>query len=285
MVVTDLSAARTRDALAYVRKVAGGSGSSFYGPMLKLTAHKRDGMLALYAFCREADDAVDLEPDPEKAAEKLAFWRQEIERLYQKTPTHPVTIALLDTVARFTLPQGLFMEILDGFEMDRSGQMVHPDKATLERYCYHVASCVGLLSIEIFGYSDPHAREFAIHLGHAMQCTNILRDIREDAGYGRCYLPKELLEAHGLDDVPLEKLPDHPALPALCAVLGLEARAHFQQADAAFPHSDAATLRPARMMQQIYVRYLDKMAAARWHLPARKLSLSWWDKLRVVGGL
>lgn len=271
--VTALSAPATDDPKRYVVEVVRASGSSFARPMMVLPKHKREAMLALYAFCRETDDVVDEIEDPNEALEKLDIWRAEIDALYDGRPSHPVTRALAGPVAAFDLPKRHFLEILDGFEMDRSGAMFRPNMETLERYCYRVACCVGLLSVEIFGYRDPRIPEFAENLGHAFQLTNILRDIREDAMRGRIYLPIESLERHGLDEVPPEALVAAPKLSGVSAEIGALARKRFADAAAALPSSEVRSMRPALLMRAIYETYLDRMEASGWQLAGSRVRL------------
>ena len=189
------------DPKRYVAEVTRASRSSFFLPMLLLPREKREAMLALYAFCRETDDVADEIEDPAQSRALIEAWRGEVRALYQGAPRHPVTRALAAPVERFGLAERHFMEILEGFEMDGGGAMLRPTLAELERYCHCVAGCVGLLSVEIFGYRARTIPTFARHLGQAFQLTNILRDVAEDAKRGRIYLPQELLERHGLADI------------------------------------------------------------------------------------
>ena len=272
----------TDDPQRYAADVVRASGSSFARPIMFLPRHKRQAMIALYAFCRETDDIVDEIPDPEEARERLAAWRAELDALFDGHPRHPVTRALAAPVAEFHLPKRHFVEILEGFEMDRSGRMVRPDMTTLERYCYCVASCVGLISIEIFGYKDPRVRDFAYQLGQAFQLTNILRDVEEDAARGRIYLPREILERHGLDKTPARDLLGAPAMWAVCRDIGALAREHFAAARAALPAAEVRNMRPALLMRAIYERYLDRMEASDWRLNGSRVRLGRATKAWVL---
>ena len=175
----------------YCRQKAAQSGSSFYYSFLFLPPPKRNAITALYAFCREVDDVVDEVPDPGVARTKLAWWRQEIARAFDGTPQHPVAQALAPVVREFALPLDQFQTILDGMAMDLE-QSRYLDFSALELYCHRVAGVVGLMSAEIFGYTDPKAKGYARDLGVAFQLTNICRDVGEDARRGRIYLPQRI---------------------------------------------------------------------------------------------
>ena len=174
----------------YCQQRAAASGSSFYYSFVFLEPVRRQAITALYAFCREVDDIVDECPDPHLARTKLTWWRTEIAHLYAGNPSHPVTQALATTLTRFSLPQEQLLEIIDGMEMDIDAAR-YPDFRALHLYCYRVASIVGLLAAEIFGYTDRRTLKYAHDLGLAFQLTNIIRDVGEDARRGRIYLPQE----------------------------------------------------------------------------------------------
>ncbi|RMG91078.1 MAG: squalene synthase HpnD, partial [Zetaproteobacteria bacterium] len=167
-----------------------GSGSSFYYAFIFLPEDKRRAIMALYAFCREVDDIADSIQDRQVAMAKLGFWQDEVQRSFAGHPQHPVGKELSWAASRYALDEELFHEILDGMLMDINRQPVLK-QADLSLYCYRVAGTVGLLSIEIFGYSNRRARAYATQLGEALQLTNILRDLGEDARLGRIYLPQE----------------------------------------------------------------------------------------------
>ncbi len=249
------------DAKAYVARVARRSGSSFLLPMLLLPKPKREAMLALYAFCRETDDVADEIPDQAEALALLDAWREEIAALYRGEPRHPVTIALAEPVERYGLAQAHFLGILEGFDMDRRGTMVRPTMAQLERYCYCVAGCVGLLSVAIFGYRSPCIPVFAENLGHAFQLTNILRDVREDAELGRIYLPIESLTREGIATLAPRDLSRSEGAQRICAELGKIARERFRKAAEALPEDERGNMRAALLMRGIYEAYLDRIEA------------------------
>ncbi len=183
------------EALAHVAQVTRDSGSSFLAAMRLLARPRREAMYAIYAFCREVDDVADeAAPVADKKA-RLAEWREEVRRLYDGAARHPTARALAPAVATYDLAREDLLAIVEGMEMDVEGRMRAPTLATLETYCDRVAGAVGLLSIRVFGANQPGDRDFALALGRALQCTNILRDLAEDAVLGRLYLPREMLEA------------------------------------------------------------------------------------------
>jgi len=172
------------------------SRSSFYYSFLFLPRPKRDAIYAVYALCRAVDDVADDAGDMEAKAQRLKGWREELDRCYAGRPTHPITRALRDCLSRYPIPKGYFEELIAGVEMDLTLTR-YRTFADLTRYCYRVASVVGLICIEIFGYRREATKEYAINLGLALQLTNILRDLKTDGRRGRIYLPQEDLERFG----------------------------------------------------------------------------------------
>lgn len=254
------------DPFAYTADVVKRSGSSFSLGMRVLPPEQRSAMYAIYAFCREVDDVADgTDTDAVKRAE-LHEWRVEIDRLYAGHPTRPTTRALVGAVRRFDLPREEFLTIIDGMEMDLGDGLRAPDSATLWVYCRRVAGAAGLLSLHAFGADEPAARTFAVALGEALQLTNILRDIGEDAERGRLYLPGDLLRRHGIDpDDGIQAALAHPALDAACRDLAATARARFAEADRALLHCRRARLRPALLMMGVYEAILDALEVRGWH--------------------
>ena len=178
---------------AYCRQRAAASGSSFYYSFLFLAPERRNAILALYAFCREVDDVVDEVSDPGVARAKLAWWAQELERVYRGEPQHPVGKALAPVVRTYALEKSQLVEILEGMSMDLDYNR-YPDFPTLQVYCHRVAGIVGLLSARIFGYTDVRTLDYAHALGLAFQLTNIIRDVGEDVRRNRIYLPLDDLQ-------------------------------------------------------------------------------------------
>jgi len=255
------------EAAAAVHALVHRSGSSFYGAMRLLPREKREAMFAVYAFCRAVDDIADGPGTPEARAAALAGWRNEINALYAGRPERPLTRALAGAVARFGLRRGDFEAVIDGVSMDAAPGMVAPDFARLERYCARVAGAVGLLSVRVFGCTDPRADDYALALGHALQLTNILRDVAEDAEDGRLYLPAELLDAAGIETREPRAVVAHPALAEACAALAEIALKRFDEARATLatlPAADRAALRPAVAMMAVYRRLLDRLMRRGW---------------------
>jgi len=252
------------ETMAQVRRVAAGSGSSFYWPMRLLPPDRRDAMFAVYAFCREVDDIADGDLPAEDKVRGLDFWRAEIARIFGGTPETGTGAALQDAVIRFGLKRKVMESIVDGVAMDATGAAVAPDMDTLVEYCNRVASAVGLLSIRILGDDSGAAREGAIALGHALQLTNILRDIGEDADRGRFYLPRELMEDHGVDFADPAAALQNPALAAVCEDVAEVAERRFAAASEAFAACDRKAIKPALAMMEVYRLLLRKLRARGW---------------------
>jgi squalene synthase HpnD len=249
---------------AHVRDVVIASGTSFYWGMRLLPAVKREAMYAIYAFCREVDDVADGDAPVAAKLDELAGWRREIDALFAGRPSRPTTLALLDPVARFDLPASEFDALIDGMEMDADDSMRAPPMSELVRYCRCVAGAVGLLSIRVFGAYGEDVRHGALALGEALQLTNILRDLYEDATRGRLYLPRELLQQHRIAaSDPISAL-RHPGLPKVCDALAARARTRFAEAERHFGHGDRRALRPALVMMHVYRRTLDRLIGRGW---------------------
>lgn len=230
-----------------------------------LPRERREAMSTLYAFCREVDDVADEEsrPVPERQAE-LDRWRLDIrEACRGGHPVLPVNRELQPVIRRFQLPVELFEELIRGVEMDLSIHR-YENLAELERYCYRVASVVGLLSIEIFGYRQPVCREYARHLGLALQLTNILRDVRVDAERGRIYIPRELLLRHGVAEEEILQGRYSNRYAALATELAGRAREHYRQARQLLPREDRRAMLAAELMGAVYWRLLRKLEGRRF---------------------
>ena len=273
----DLPIPDARNPKRYAAAVARASGSSFFLPMVLLPREKREAMLALYAFCREVDDVADEIEDRALSCALIEAWRGEIRALYRGMPRHPVTRALTGPVVRFGLAEHHFLEILT-VSNGRRRRHAAPESRELERYCHCVAGCVGLLSVEIFGYRGRTIPLFARHLGQAFQLTNILRDVAEDAKRGRIYLPRELLDRQGLATIAPEAITSTPGVDKVCGTLGAVARRHFDAASEALPLSERRAMRPALLMRGIYEAYLDRIEGAGFRSPARALNSAHWRR-------
>ena len=264
-----------------IRRRVEAAGTSFYWAMRLLPQERRDGMYAVYAFCREVDDIADDWPEAERPA-GLAAWHDEIEAIYAGRPRQLIARALEVPVARFHLRKADFHDVIDGMEMDAAEAIRAPDMATLDAYCARVAGAVGHLSVHVFGDPGEAAHQVADSLGRALQLTNILRDLAEDAERGRLYLPRELLDRHGIrSDDPATVL-RHPALPAVCRDLAALALQHFDTAETAMRRASRRAMRPAAVMGAFYRAMLDALVEAGWRNPAARVSLSKSRKLWLV---
>ena len=275
-------------ALAHVRHVVSASGSSFTLGMKMLPRPRRQAMYAIYAFCREVDDIADEDSVAEAGvpADKLArlsAWRLEIDRLYAGQPAWPTARALAVPIRDHALPKSEFLAVIDGMEMDAREAMRGPSQEQLQHYCRCVAGAVGLLSIRVFGaYAggrEAAAEAFALALGEALQLTNILRDLDEDAARGRLYLPRELLAACGLAEAEPTAVLNDPALDPVCRELADQARDRFAEADRLLTLCNRRALKPALVMMGIYERILDRLLDRGWHRPGQPLRLSKPEKL------
>ena len=230
---------------------------------------RRNAMHAIYAFARVIDDIAD--GDEEAAVMTAAgrrrlmdAWRGEIGALYAGAPVSLIGRALARPVARFDLPREEFIALIDGMEMDLNGPIIAPPMNMLRLYTRRVAGAVGLLSMRAFeAWRGEASERFALHLGDAFQLTNILRDVEEDAGLGRLYLPQELLEKHGLPQTGLKALLDADLAP-ICADLGALAQAEFNAARREIKAHRRSRLAPALMMMGVYEGYLEQMRAQGW---------------------
>lgn len=257
----------------YCAEQAAASGSSFYYAFQFLPSPKKEAIHALYAFCREVDDAVDEVSDPTAAEARLAFWRGEIEAVFGGTPQHPVAQALAEAVGHFNLDKAYFLEVIDGVEMDLR-QSRYATFADLQLYCYRVASVVGLLSIEIFGHTERQTRKYAHNLGIAFQLTNILRDVGEDAARGRIYLPQEDLEAFGVSEAEILARQPTEAFARLVAFEIQRAEEYYRQALAELPEADRYRQLPGLIMAAIYQRTLREVAGSEESVLTHRIRLT-----------
>lgn len=232
------------------------SSSSFYAAMRILPRAQRDAMFQIYSFCRQVDDIADSDGPRQERLAALQQWRDDIEALYQGRP--PARLAdYLASVKRFGLKREDFLAIVDGMEMDVPQDIRAPDLATLDLYCDRVASAVGRLSVRVFGMPEEDGILLAHHLGRALQLTNILRDLDEDALLGRLYLPREaLLHAGITSDDPRKVIADR-ALPRVCVPLAQRAESHFEKADEIMNRNKRRAVRAPRIMSKYYNAILD----------------------------
>ena len=266
----------------YCQDKAAKSGSSFYYSFMFLPAERRQAITALYAFCREVDDVVDECHDLSLAQTKLEWWRQEVGRVYNGPPTHPVGLALKDVIKGFRLPQEQLLEIIDGMAMDLS-QTRYLDFKGLQLYCYRVASVVGLLAAEIFGYQDRQTLKYAHDLGLAFQLTNIIRDVGEDARRGRIYLPIEDLQRFNVPAKDLLEARYSDAFRELMAFQAERAEKFYDQAFAQLPAVDRKAQRPGLVMAAIYRTLLREIARDGFMALDRRTSLTPLRKVWLAG--
>lgn len=244
----------------YCQKKTTESGSSFYHTFRFLPAQRRLAITALYAFCREVDDVVDECSEYEVAQVKLNWWKDEINNLFAKRPIHPVTKALLPHVETYGLNQEYFLEIIDGMEMDLKFNR-YEDFSQLQLYCYRVASVVGYLSAQIFGFEDRHTLDYAHDLGIAFQLTNIIRDVGEDARRNRIYLPLDELANFNVSEESILKSQESSAVKALMASQIERAESFYDKALNQLPDVDRKSQRPGLMMAAIYRTLLREISA------------------------
>src|ERR1700738_151136 len=257
------------------------SGSSFYAAMRILPREQRDAMFQIYSFCRQVDDiAVSGGPRPERRA-ALQRWRDDIDALYQGHP--PARLQdYVASVRRFDLQREDFLAIIDGMEMDVPQDIRAPDLATLDLYCDRVASAVGRLSVRVFGLPQDDGILLAHHLGRALQLTNILRDIDEDAVIGRLYLPLEGLLHAGITKFDPPKVISDPALPKVCAPLVERARMHFREADEVMGRNARRVVRAPRIMSKYYRAILELLVKRGFASPRRPVRLNKIARLAII---
>jgi squalene synthase HpnD len=261
-----------------VETIVRAAGTSFYHGMRVLPPDRRHAMYAIYAFCRIVDDIADEAGSLEEKRLGLASWRHNIAALYQGRTEGPVTRVLAAAVPRFELRAEDFIAVIDGMQTDAETVVVAPDMATLDLYCDRVASAVGRLSVRAFGDASPAADLVAHALGRALQLTNILRDIQEDAERGRIYLPAEYLRDAGVPADPVAIL-TAPGLPAVCDRLATLAHRYFRDAREAMERCDRTAMKPARMMAATYDAILSVLERRGWQRLNERVSLPKWQKL------
>jgi len=257
------------------------SGSSFYAAMRILPRAQREAMFQIYSFCRHVDDIADSDgPRPERLA-ALQQWRDDIDALYQGRPPARLQ-GYAESVRRFGLRREDFLAIVDGMEMDVPQDIRAPDLATLDLYCDRVASAVGRLSVRVFGLPEADGILLAHHLGRALQLTNILRDIDEDATLGRLYLPREGLLHAGITGDDPQKVAADRALPRVCAPLADRARQHFKQADEVMDRNPRRAVRAPRIMSRYYHGILELLVERGFAAPREPVRVSKLARLAII---
>jgi 15-cis-phytoene synthase len=257
------------------------SGSSFYYSFMFLPRDKRRAITALYAFCREVDDVVDECSDPGVAATTLNWWRTQVAEIYGGKPQHPAAQALVPVVQHFNMSREHLLEIIDGMEMDLE-QVRYPDFKSLQLYCYRVASVVGLLAAEIFGYTDRRTLKYAHDLGIAFQLTNIIRDVGEDARRNRIYLPMDEMQQFGVTAAEILNAKETDNFQKLMAFQVERAQRFYRQALEHLPQVDRKAQRTGLIMAAIYRATLDEVVASGCHVLKERISLTPLRKLSLA---
>jgi presqualene diphosphate synthase len=257
------------------------SGSSFYAAMRILPRAQREAMFQIYSFCRQVDDIADSSGPRDERRAALEQWRRDIDALYMSRP--PARLQdYAASVKEFGLDRADFLAIIDGMEMDVLQDIRAPDLATLDLYCDRVASAVGRLSVRVFGLPREDGILLAHHLGRALQLTNILRDIDEDAGIGRLYLPREgLLQAGIVSTDPLSVAAD-PALPSVCAPLVERAKDHFRKADEVMARNSRRAVRAPRIMSKYYRAILELLVLRGFANPRAPVRLDKMARIAIL---
>lgn len=257
------------------------SGSSFYAAMRILPRDQRQAMFLIYSFCRQVDDIADSDGPREERLAALQEWRNDIDALYQGHPP-PRLKDYVASVKTFGLKREDFLAIVDGMEMDVPQDIRAPDMATLDLYCDRVASAVGRLSVRVFGMPEDDGILLAHHLGRALQLTNILRDIDEDAGLGRLYLPREALLHAGITSDDPNRVIAERALPKVCLPLAQRAKSHFEKSDEIMNRNKRRVVRAPRIMSKYYHSILDLLIARGFAAPREPVRVSKVTRILIL---
>ena len=249
------------------------SGSSFYTAMRIMPRAQREAMYEVYSFCRRVDDIADAAGPRDQRLEQLKLWRADIDALYGGSAVSRAR-SLAAPVKAFGLKRADFLAVIDGMEMDVVADIRAPDWATLDAYCDRVASAVGRLSVRIFGMEEKAGIALAYHLGRALQLTNILRDIDEDAAIGRLYLPREALRQANILSTDPQQVAAHPQLARACEQVVARAREHFAEADRIMAKCKRRSVRAPRIMGAAYRAILEKLVARGWDAPRAPVKVS-----------
>jgi len=257
------------------------SGSSFYAAMRIMPPAQREAMFHIYSFCRKVDDIADSDGPRAERLEALAQWRRDIDALYAGNPP-PRVAPYQSAVKQFGLRREDFIAVIDGMEMDVPAEIRAPDEATLDLYCDRVASAVGRLSVRVFGLPEEDGIALSHNLGRALQLTNILRDIDEDAGIGRLYLPRELLDAAGIASSDPQIVAADPNVPKVCAPIVERVKVYFAKADEIMARYPRSTVRAPRIMSKYYQEILKRLLARGFAPPRQPVKLSKAAKMSIL---
>ena len=264
-----------------IERIVRRSGTSFYWGMRVLPPERRSAMYAIYAFCREVDDIADGSLSVTAKTARLDAWAEEIERLYQGRPTEPIARALTGAVDAFALAKADFLAVIEGMRMDAAATVRFPDMAALFHYCDCVACAVGRLSNPVFGIDRASGDPLAKALGEALQLTNILRDLDEDAALDRLYLPADLLARYGIGGAPAEVVA-HPRIAAVCAEVAKLAGIRFDQARNILTRIGARERKAAVLMMEVYWRIYLRLVTRGFAPPRTPVALSRLEKAWVM---
>lgn len=270
------------EAYRYCRALTQRSGPHFSVGFRFLPPPKRGAIYAVYAFCRYADDIVD-EHQNEPLEELLKLWQEELERCYRQQPTHPITIALADAIRRYPIPKEGFLGLIEGCRMDLLYNR-YPTFDALMVYCDRVATTIRDLSLPIFGYRDPKGREYGRALSTALQLTNIVRDIGEDLGRGRIYLPLDELEKTGYSEGELMAKTKNEAFLRMMAFQCRRIRGYFDESKKLVPLVEPDARLALSLMRNVYVALIDRIEAAPFDVLDKQIRLSWRQRWKVTIG-
>ena len=264
-----------------VAKIVRRARSNFFWSFVFLDSAKRDAIFAAYAFARHTDDLVDDAPDPDEAASRLTDWRAELDACYAGNPTSDITIALRPVTERYGIPKAYFSELINGVEMDLTTDRYQTFEE-LQTYCYRVASIVGLICIEIFGYENAKTKDYATDLGMALQLTNILRDVGEDAERGRIYLPIEDLDRFGCSENSILSRNYDESFRELMAFQCERARSYYTTASGHLVEQDRKRMFPAETMGRIYFAILEKIEKCEYRVYDQRITIPTLWKVAIA---
>ena len=273
---------QNQQAIDYATNVVRASGTSFYWAMRLLPKQKREAMYAVYAFCREVDDIADDPGSPAEKLDRLADWRVEIERLFSGRPTNPVSLALAGPAEQFGMRKETFLAVIEGMEIDSADRVRMITIGALEDYCDRVASAVGRLSNRVFGIDDAPGEPVAVSLGQALQLTNILRDLSEDAARDRLYVPNDMLMAYDIPWADARRTLSHPRFGEVCHELATIAEQRYDEAKLALAACDRRKMRPANLMLHNYQRVLGRLIRRGWKNLDEPVSLGKGQKVWIL---
>lgn len=267
---------------AYVEAMVKRAGTSFFWGMRRLEPARRRGIFAVYAFCRDVDDIADGDLPLDHKIDLLFAWRNEVGRIFDGSANHPISVTIIDALKKFDLKHQDFIDVIDGMEMDAHPRVRINDIDELELYCDRVACAVGRLCVPIFGLKPQEGIELSRALGLALQLTNILRDITEDAGRDRVYLPADMLQAAGANGDAIEDVLTAPKLPEVCEALAARAGDYFAQAQSIISKADPGAARPALMMMEVYHRVYLRLLKRGWNDLNQDVGLSKFSKILIA---